>query len=157
MASFPDPDHAEGWCGINRTIMVEGYVSETMDGQQVAPRMGDYRAADVGTLRMRTMPNMWNHSSCDHAVTTRLTPAGPEKTHARVVWLVDQNAEEGQDYQLDKLLPFWQLTSEQDWDLCGQAQQGVASRAYRPGPLSAYKERNVEAFISWYLKQLTAL
>jgi len=156
MASFPDPDHAEGWCAINRTVLVEDYVSETMDGQQVAPLMGDYDDPHVGTLRMRTMPNMWNHSSCDHAVTTRLLPAGPAKTRARVVWLVDRDAVEGRDYTLDRLLPFWQLTSEQDWDLCRRAQQGISSRAYRPGPLSTYKEWNVEAFIRWYLKQLVA-
>ena len=156
MASFPDPDHAEGWCAINRTVLVENYVSETMDGRQVAPLMGDYTDAHVGTLRMRTMPNMWNHSSCDHAVTTRLIPASPTKTLARVVWLVDRDAVEGRDYRLDQLLPFWQLTSEQDWALCRRAQQGVSSRAYRPGPLSTYKEWNLEAFIRWYLDRLTA-
>ena len=154
MASFPDPDHDDGWCAINRTVLVEDYLSETMDGQLVAPLMGDYRDPHVGTLRMRTMPNMWNHSSCDHAVTTRLLPAGADKTLARVVWLVDQDAVEGQDYTLDKLLPFWQLTSEQDWALCHEAQRGISSRAYRPGPLSTYKEWNVEAFIGWYLDKL---
>ena len=156
MASFPDPDHPEGWCAINRTVLVEDYVSETMDGRQVAPLMGEYTDPLVGTLRMRTMPNMWNHSSCDHAVTTRLIPAGPAKTLARVVWLVDRDAVEGRDYELESLLPFWQLTSEQDWDLCARAQSGISSRAYRPGPLSTYKEWNVEAFIRWYLDRLTA-
>ena len=154
MASFPDPDHDDGWCAINRTVLVEDYLSETMDGQLVAPLMGDYRDPHAGTLRMRTMPNMWNHSSCDHAVTTRLVPAGTGKTLARVVWLVDQDAVEGQDYNLDQLLPFWQLTSEQDWALCGAAQKGISSRAYRPGPLSTHKEWNLEAFIRWYLDKL---
>ncbi len=155
MASFPDPENVDGWCAINRTVLVEDYISETMDGQQVAPLMGDYVDPHVGTLRMRTMPNMWNHSSCDHVVTTRLLPAGPDRTLARVVWLVDQDAVEGRDFTLERLLPFWQLTSEQDWDLCRAAQQGISSRAYRPGPLSTYKEWNVEAFICWYLEQLT--
>ena len=30
--------------------------------------MGDYLDANVGTMRCHTMPNMWNHSSCDHVV-----------------------------------------------------------------------------------------
>jgi len=71
-----------------------------MDGRQVAPLMGDYKASDVGTLRMRTLPNFWNHSSCDHGVSTRLLPAGPQRTAIRVYWLVDEKAEEGRDYEL---------------------------------------------------------
>jgi len=118
--------------------------------------MGEYPHPDVGTLRMRTLPNFWNHSSCDHAVTTRLLPASPHRTHARVIWLVDENAVEGKDYTLDALLPFWQLTSEQDWEICENQQRGVMSSAYRPGPFSLYKEYNVDSFVRWYLHQLTA-
>lgn len=153
VATFPDPDN-DVWYSANRTPLVEGYVSESLDGSQVAPLMGDYRDPEVGTLRLRTMPNMWLHASCDHAVSTRLLPAGPNCTRARVTWLVEQNAVEGQDYQLEKLLPFWQMTSEQDWELCEWAQKGVSSSRYIPGPLSTTKEYNVDAFVRWYLKEL---
>ena len=44
MATFPDPDHGY-WYAANRTTLTEGYVSETMDGNQVAPLMGDYTKA----------------------------------------------------------------------------------------------------------------
>ena len=154
MTPFPDADH-NIWYMANRTALVEGYVSESMDGRQVAPLMGDYADPDVGTLRIRTLPNFWNHSSCDHGVTTRLTPAGPYKTLARLIWLVDADAVEGREYALDKLAPFWQLTAEQDWEICERAQRGVSSRAYVPGPLSTYKEYNVDSFLRWYLRQLS--
>jgi glycine betaine catabolism A len=153
MTLFPDVER-NIWYSANRTPLVEGYVSESMDGSQVAPLMGDYPDPDVGTLRIRTMPNFWNHSSCDHGVTTRLLPAGPRMTKARVLWLVDRDAVEGRDYTLDALLPFWQLTSEQDWEICENQQRGVESSAYRPGPYSTYKEYNVDRFVQWYLKQL---
>ena len=153
MTTFPDAER-NIWFSANRTALVDGYVSETMDGAQVAPLMGDYRDADVGTVRMRSLPNFWNHSSCDHGVSTRLLPLGPELTAIRVWWLVDQNAVEGRDYDLAKLMPFWQLTSEQDWEICERQQRGVNSSAYTPGPYSTYKEYNVDAFIRWYLKQL---
>jgi Rieske 2Fe-2S family protein len=153
MTSFPDAER-NIWYSANRTALVDGYVSETMDGQQVAPLMGDYKDAEVGTLRMRTLPNFWNHSSCDHGVSTRLLPAGPQLTAIRVWWVVDANAVEGRDYDLAKLLPFWQLTSEQDWVICERQQRGVNSSAYTPGPYSTYKEYNVDAFVRWYLKQL---
>jgi len=84
-------------------------------------------------------------------VSTRLLPAGPQLTRIRVTWLVHQDAFEGKDYQLEKLLPFWQLTSEQDWEICERQQRGVNSSAYVPGPYSPFKEYNVESFVRWYL------
>src|SRR5439155_317661 len=81
LARFPSPGC---WWSINRTPLVPGWVSESMDGRPVAPLMGAYRTRDVGTLRMRTMPNFWNHSSGDHSVSTRLAPAGPQKTLVQV-------------------------------------------------------------------------
>jgi Rieske 2Fe-2S family protein len=155
MTTFPDAER-NIWYSANRTVLVDGFVSESMDGAQVAPLMGDYPDCDVGTLRMRTLPNFWNHSSCDHAVSTRLLPKGPQLTAIRVWWLVDQGAVEGRDYDLSKLMPFWQLTSEQDWEICERQQRGVNSQAYVPGPYSNYKEYNVDAFVRWYLTQLQA-
>lgn len=154
MTTFPDVER-NIWFSANRTPLVDGYVSETMDGSQVAPLMGDYSDADVGTVRMRSLPNFWNHSSCDHGVSTRLLPLGPELTEIRVWWLVDEKAQEGRDYDLAKVMPFWQLTSEQDWEICERQQRGVNSSAYLPGPYSTYKEYNVDAFIRWYLKQIS--
>ena len=153
MALFPDAGR-NLWYSANRTVLADGYVSETMDGRQVAPLMGDYKDANAGTLRIRTMPNFWNHSSCDHAVSTRLLPDGPRQTKVRVIWLVNENAVAGSDYRLEEVMPFWQLTSEQDWELCERAQRGVKSSRYVPGPYSTYKEYNVDGFVRWYLKQL---
>ena len=153
MTKFPNAEN-NIWFSANRTPLVDGYLSESMDGKGVAPLMGDYQDADVGTLRIRTLPNFWNHSSCDHAVSTRLLPVGPQLTAIRVWWLVDAKAEEGRDYQLEKLMPFWQLTSEQDWAICERQQRGVNSSAFTPGPYSTYKEYNVDGFVRWYLQML---
>jgi glycine betaine catabolism A len=154
MTLFPDAGR-NIWFSANRTPLVEGYVSETMDGRQVAPLMGDYQEPDVGTLRLRSLPNFWNHSSCDHGVSTRLLPVAPRQTAIRVWWLVAEHAVEGRDYDLAKLLPFWQLTSEQDWTICERQQRGVETSAYQPGPYSAVKEYNVDGFVQWYLKSCT--
>jgi len=150
------PDHENNiWYSANRTMLANGYVSESMDGKQVAPLMGDYTDPDIGTLRMRTLPNFWSHASCDHVISTRLAPAGAQRTKARVFWLVQEDAVEDQDYQLNELLPFWQLTSEQDWALCDAAQRGINSSKYTPGLYSMYKEYDVDGFVRWYLKQIT--
>lgn len=155
MTEFPDPDHGI-WYAANRTPMEVGYVSETMDGKTVAPLMGDYTDPDVGTLRIRSLPNFWIHASCDHSVAVRLTPNGLAHTNIRMIWLVDGKAEEGKDYELEKLLPFWLLTAEQDWHICTNQQAGVNSHAYTPGPLSIYKEYNLDRFIRWYLQEMKA-
>jgi Rieske 2Fe-2S family protein len=155
MTEFPDPDHGI-WYAANRTPLVEGYVSESMDGQQVAPLMGDYTDPEVGTLRIRALPNFWIHASCDHSVAVRLTPHGLSNTDIRMIWLVDGKAVVGRDYDLEKLLPFWLLTAEQDWKICTNQQAGVSSHAYTPGPLSTYKEYNLDRFIRWYLQEMRA-
>jgi glycine betaine catabolism A len=153
MTVFPDAAN-NIWFSANRTPLVDGYLTESIDGKLVAPLMGEYRDAATGTLRVRTLPNFWNHSSCDHGVSTRLLPAGPQQTAIRVWWLVDEKAVEGRDYDLARLMPFWQLTSEQDWVICERQQRGVNSRAYTPGPYSTVKEYNVESFVQWYLSLL---
>ena len=94
------------------------------------------------------------HASCDHAVVTRMLPAGLRKTRMRSYWLVHRDAREGEDYELDRLLPFWHRTNEQDWEICRWQQKGVESVGFVPGPLSERKEYNVDAFIRWYLQTL---
>ena len=153
LATFPDPDNGL-WFAADRTVLAEGFDTESMDGQRVAPLMGSYQDADVGVLRMRSLPNFWVHASCDHAVAARLLPVNSRVTRVRGYWLVNETAREDEDYTLDRLLPFWHLTNEQDWDICKFQQKGVDSVGYEPGPLSTVKEYNVDAFIRWYLKSM---
>ena len=90
-----------------------------------------HRSGSRDTARAQ-LPNFWIHASCDHSVAVRLTPNGLTHTSIRMIWLVDGKAEEGRDYDLEKLLPFWLLTAEQDWAICANQQRGVNSHAYTP-------------------------
>jgi Rieske 2Fe-2S family protein len=145
---FPN---AGRWWSANRTPLREGFVTESLDGRPVATLMGEYRHHDVGTLRVRTVPNFWCHASADHAAITRLLPAGPELTLVRVMWLVDQDAD---DVDVERLVAFWKLTSEQDWDLCERNHTGVRNPAFTPGPYSLRREYNVIEFVDWYLGRI---
>jgi Rieske 2Fe-2S family protein len=144
---FPTPGR---WWSANRTPLRPGFVTESLDGAPVASLMGRHADYDVGTLRVRTVPNFWSHASADHAVLTRLVPDGPDRTQVSVYWLVDADA----DCELERMLAFWQLTSEQDWALCEANHAGVRSPAYRPGPYSPSREYNVIAFVDWYLERM---
>jgi glycine betaine monooxygenase A len=150
--AFPDGS-GRTW-STNRTALRAGYTTESLDGLPVAPLMGDYADRDVGTLRLRSLPNLWCHASGDHAVITRLLPRGAAATEAEVTWLVDGDAVEGRDYDLERLVAFWQRTSEQDWLICERQQLGVNSSAFVPGPLSAEHEGNVDRFLDWYLDRV---
>jgi len=155
LTASPDSNFpGAGWYRASRTPLRKGWVTESLDGQPVSRLMGDFNDPDMGSCRVHTLPNFWIHASSDHAVATRLTPASPTLTKAQVTWIVHKEAEEGRDYTLDKLLPFWKLTSEQDWKLCEHNQQGIMSERYEPGPFSHKKEAGVEKFVQWYLKNL---
>jgi Rieske 2Fe-2S family protein len=142
------------WWSANRTPLQPGFVTESLDGGPVAPLMGDYAGYDIGTLRVRALPSFWIHASADHAVVTRLAPAGVGRTAIRVQWLVDRDARASVDYALDRLLPFWQLTSKQGWDICERNQAGVENPAFTPGPYSPEREYNVIAFDAWYMERM---
>ena len=139
----------------HRTPLMEGFVTQSLDGMPISTPMGDIKQHDVGTLRITVFPNFWQHASGDHAVATRLTPIDAETTVARVMWFVDKDAVEGRDYTLERLLPLWQLTSEQDWTICQANQAGVMSSRYVPGPLSPKREPNVQHFIDWYRREVS--
>ena len=142
---------------VTRAPSMEGWATQSLDGRPVAPLMGTMRARDQwsrGTLRSTVFPGFWQHASDDHAVATRLTPLDAGTTDVDVSWFVHKDAVEGRDYSLDRLLPFWQRTSEQDWVICGANQAGVASPAYTPGRYSKTRETNVQQFIDWYLCEL---
>eukprot|EP00455_Lapot_gusevi_P044438 TRINITY_DN5551_c0_g4_i1.p1 TRINITY_DN5551_c0_g4~~TRINITY_DN5551_c0_g4_i1.p1 ORF type:complete len:484 (-),score=99.29 TRINITY_DN5551_c0_g4_i1:199-1650(-) len=151
-AAFP----GAGWYRSSRMPLRKGWVSESMDGKQVAPLMGNFTDPDMGSMRIHTFPNFWIHASADHAVSARLLPTGPTTTRVKVEWLVRSDAEEGKDYDLAKLVPFWKITGEQDWKLCEDNQAGVNSALYRPGHYSKEKEHNVEHWTNWYINKMKA-
>ena len=140
-----------------RTPLMQGWKTQSLDGAPVAPLMGTFRARDEwsgGTLRSTIFPNFWQHASDDHAVSTRITPVDATTCQVDVYWFVHKDAVEGTDYSLEKLMPFWQRTSEQDWEICEANQAGILSSHYQPGPYSRVRETNVQHFVDWYLGAL---
>lgn len=146
----------DGWFRVSRLPLRDGYLTESLSGALVAPRLGRLPSADVGSLRLITLPNLWAHVNADYAVTTRVTPVHPDRTEVDVTFLVHQDAVEGRDYDVATLTSVWTATSEQDWELCEANFAGVRSRGYLPGPLSPVTEGSVATFHDWYLRRLGA-
>ncbi|MEJ7774654.1 MAG: aromatic ring-hydroxylating dioxygenase subunit alpha [Nocardioidaceae bacterium] len=147
---------AGGWFRVARLPLRDGYVTESLSGTHVAPVLGELDGADIGSLRVISLPNSWSHANADYAMTTRLTPVGPASTGIDITFLVRDDAVEGTDYDLAELTAVWVATSEQDWFLCEQNHAGVASRGYLPGPLSPVTEGSVQDFHTWYAQALNA-
>lgn len=146
-----------GWFRVGRLPNRKGFLVESIDGKPVVtkvmgPKFENLR--DGGSLRLNTLPNFWFSASSDHAVAAQLTPLSPTQTRVQVDWIVNKDAVEGTDYHMDKLLPFWTLTNEQDWDICEAVQLGVVQASFEPGPLSQTKESALERFILWYTESL---
>lgn len=128
--------------------------SYTRDGAVASTRLlGDLDTAKLGRLSLHNQPNSWAHFLADHAVVFSVLPLAVDRTLVRTTWLVHEDAVEGVDYELDRLTEVWTATNEQDAALVTQAQAGVRSPVYEPGPYSG-NEYQVDAFVTWYLERL---
>lgn len=130
-----------------------GVQSYSLDGKAVAKPMGDHTDFDAGVLGLVVYPNFWMDSVSDYIWTMRVTPTGPSCTVIDLTWLVDRDAVEGVDYNVERLTDFWRVTGEQDWELCENNFRGIESSRYRPGPYAPV-EVDVVKFIDWYLDRM---
>jgi len=131
-----------------------GIESYSLDGKPVAPLMGSHTDYDNGVLGIINYPNFWMDGVSDYLWVMRITPIDPYRSLVDLTWLVDGNAIEGIDYNIDRLTEFWKITGEQDWALCENNQKGMRSDFYTPGPL-APSETDVVSFHQWYIDTLT--
>ena len=73
-----------------------------------------------------------------------------DQSECDITWLVNGDAEEGKDYTKERLTWLWDVTTHADKKIIEQNALGVASRFYRPGPLSKMEEYTWQ-FLEWYL------
>ena len=139
----------------NRLPFTNGAVSTTSDGRPAVARLlGDAPHHDIGSLRWVHYPSAFGHALGDYAVLVRMLPLSPTTTEVSTKWLVDRDAVEGQDYELDRLREIWSVTNDEDAALVARNQAGVNSPAYQPGPYSAELEGGVNKFVEWYCGRL---
>ncbi|MFI7708897.1 aromatic ring-hydroxylating dioxygenase subunit alpha [Nonomuraea sp. NPDC049480] len=123
-------------------------------GAQLSRRlMGQIAVPQFGDMSLHLQPNSWFHMLSDHAVVFRAVPVAPDKTLVRTTWLVNADAVEGVDYDIDSLTAVWSATNDQDRAFVEMAQRGASDPGYEPGPFAAI-EGDVEAFDNWYIERL---
>ena len=132
--------------------------SQTMNTKAACNKLlADFADPAIGGLSFWTQPNSWHHFMADHIVTFSVIPLGPDKTLVRTKWLVNKDAVEGVDYDIENLTAVWNATNSQDRFLVEESQKGSMSPEYLPGPYSPYTETLVEKFSNWYVNRLTEL
>jgi glycine betaine catabolism A len=132
--------------------LIEGAVSYTMSGKPAVkkPLSSDVTVGNIGTMLLFHYPTTWNHMLGDHAITFRVLPLGPEETMVTTKWLVNKDAVEGVDYDLEELTHVWNETNDQDRRIVEENAFGIRSPAYEPGPYSPDHEGGVMQFVEWY-------
>lgn len=139
--------------GSDRTGIQEGWLSETEDGTPAAPLMGKFNDWDGGYTGVSFNPLSTLLMTNDFATAFRFTPIHATHTDVELIWLVRADAEEGKDYDKEKMIWLWDVTTMADKRIIEDNHAGVTSRRYQPGPYSDH-ERGTQALIHWYLNRL---
>jgi Rieske 2Fe-2S family protein len=130
--------------------------SYTMDARRACKKLvGGFTNARLGTLHFHTQPNAWFHFLGDHAVTFSTLPLSADRTMVRTTWLVNRDAVEGEDYDVENLTAVWNATNQQDGSFVSWAHAGAQSVAYEPGPYAS-SEYMCDMFCTWYTERLQA-
>jgi Rieske 2Fe-2S family protein len=111
--------------------------SLTMSGNACALPVGDIQGEDHDRVFYYSIfPNMLLSMHPDYVMVHQLWPQSPEQTLILCDWFFHPQAFDRSDFHPDDAVEFWDMTNKQDWHVCELSQQGIASRAYQPGPYS---------------------
>lgn len=137
----------------NRYALLDGFTTGSEDGKPLAPLLGTLTGHDGGASDAYV--GMLNPMLLypDHAVLYRFHPIDADHAAQEILWLVHANAQEGRDYDRDRLTWLWDVTTRSDKRIVEHNAAGIASRHYTPGPLTGM-ERYVARFIQAYQSAL---
>jgi Rieske 2Fe-2S family protein len=156
VSHWPDPIAADEECAeAFHDAAAPGSVTGSENGQGVAPLMGDFSDYDGGFSYVDVGPCSFFLAYPDYGVMYLFIPRGVNNTDLEVVWLVNGEAREGVDYDLEKLIWMWDVTSIADKRIIEHNQKGVSSRFYRPGPYTGV-EFLTKRFADWYVRRVSS-
>lgn len=133
----------------DRYHLVRGHLTGSEDGQPVAPLLGDITDYYGGCTDFQVGPVTFALAYSDYVVVYAFRPLGVDASVCDVSWLVRGDAVEGEDYELDRLIWLWDVTTHADKRIIEHNAEGVNSRFYRPGPYSSM-ENYIWRFVKWY-------
>jgi len=149
--SNKDPDQEQ--YAYSRYALFDGYMTGSKDGKPLAPLLGNIKEFNQGCSDFNIGPVSYFLAYCDHIVGYIFTPTSQDQCQCDIYWLVNKDAEENKDYDKDKLMWLWDVTTYADETIIVNNQKGVNSIKYQSGPYTD-KEQSTRRFIKWYLSEL---
>ena len=132
----------------------EGTESLTLSGRHCATPVASLSAEDRRRVYYYSVfPSLFLTIQPDFVMATRISPVAVDRTRITADFLFAPEAAEAPGFDPSDGVELWDITNRQDWRMCELAQQGVSSRAYRPGLYSA-EESLLAAFDQEYLASL---
>jgi phenylpropionate dioxygenase-like ring-hydroxylating dioxygenase large terminal subunit len=122
----------------------------TMSGKACALPVGEIENLQE-VFYYSIFPNMLLSLHPEYVMVHQLWPQSPERTFILCDWFFHPAAFNLSDFKPEDAIEFWDMTNKQDWHVCELSQQGIASRAYKPGPYSA-RESIPAAWDEYYLR-----
>lgn len=109
--------------------------SMTLNGQTRRPPLPNLPVEDHKRVYYYSIfPNLLLSLHPDYVMAHRLIPRRPDATTIICEWYFDPDVMAAPDFDPSDAVEFWDRTNRQDWHVCELSQQGISSRAYRPGP-----------------------
>ena len=136
------------------SILGVDYATGSLDGKPLSKLLPPFSAY---THRSRISNSGWMTGNLqgydDHIAMVRFTPRGVMMTDAEIVWLVHPEAEEGRDYDVEKLTALWDITMLEDKWIVENNHLGIQSGSYTPGSYAA-TERGPIRLVTWYMTEV---
>jgi Rieske 2Fe-2S family protein len=131
-----------------------GFASVTASGRRAGCPIAALEAADERRGYYYTaMPNFIVTVLPDYVVAYRVWARAPDRTLIESEWLFHPDAESAPDFNPDDAFAIWDLTNRQDWHITEEAQAGISSYRYSPGPYSP-RESLLAAWDRAYLESM---
>jgi Rieske 2Fe-2S family protein len=146
------PEAAQGLFPFN-----PGMKTISTDGDWVSRKpLGNPQSAQFSTGYI-TFPNFCGVSYyADYGTAIVIEPVSVDRTRMFCEWFVHQDAVEGVDYNLDRLIEAWDKTNAEDIILAERNFKGTQSMRFTPGPHVIRREAMVRTALVGYLDMMNA-
>lgn len=117
--------------------------SMTMDGKAAAPPVYNVSGDDLQRVYYYSVyPNMLLTPHPDFVLYHHITPLGPDKIFNDCYWLFQPEVINNPKYKerIKSAVDFWDMTNQQDWQVCEQMQVGTKSSRFTRGYYSGREE-----------------
>lgn len=138
-----------------------GMKTMSPDGELICEKLlGNCTSEDAAkgfTGGLMIVPNFfYANFYSDHWWTIAIRPKSAVETDLVYSWFVRHDADEGKDFDLQRLIEVAHNTQTEDNALIERTQRGVASRYFAPGPIGANVEPALYDFAATYMKYMSA-